>query len=220
MVGPLPNVRTIWAVATQAHWDAIYSGKETEDLGWYEPSPSTLGLVLRYSSSADAVIDIGGGDSRLADELHGAGYGDITVLDLSEAALERSRSRWARDPESLEDRSIAWIHADVTDWVPPRRWNLWHDRAVFHFLTAEVDRAAYKSAAMRSLDGAGRLVVATFSLSGPEQCAGLPVQRYDAASLADEFAPENTAVEHRELSPRSDGSGDRRPYVAAVFELA
>ncbi len=205
-------------MATQAHWDEIYRGRATEDLGWYEPSPSTLDLVLRYSTSTDAVIDIGGGDSRLAGELHGAGYGDLTVLDLSEAALERSRSRWVGDPESPDDRSIAWIHADVTDWAPPRRWNLWHDRAVFHFLTAEADRAAYKSAAVEALDGPGRLIVATFSLAGPEQCAGLPVRRYNAETLNAEFAPEFTVIEHSELSPRADGTGDRRPYVAAVFE--
>ncbi len=124
----------------EEHWDSIYRTKNTEDLGWYEPLPSTLDLVQRFSAPSDPVIDIGGGDSRMVDELTRAGYSDLTVLDLSDSALTRARSRLGS-----AGRSVTWIRTDVTRWEPTRTWALWHDRAVFHFLTAEEDRRSYNS---------------------------------------------------------------------------
>ena len=172
-------------MSSTSHWEAVYRGRATEDLGWYEPRPATLDLVLRFSDPADAVIDIGAGDSRVPDELLEAGYERISVLDLSETALDRARSRLGSDAESVK-----WICADVTRWTPPRRWDLWHDRAVFHFLIDEEDQQAYKAAALQTVPAGGKLIVATFAPDGPEQCAGLPVKRYDADELAAVFAPE------------------------------
>ena len=102
-------------MSSTAHWEAVYDGRATEELGWYEPRPSTLDLVLRFSAPTDAVIDVGAGDSRLVDELLHAGYEQITVLDLSETALDRARSRLG----SLAG-NVSWIRADVTVWTPPR----------------------------------------------------------------------------------------------------
>ncbi|MFN3215832.1 MAG: class I SAM-dependent methyltransferase [Acidimicrobiales bacterium] len=195
------------------HWDAVYAARATEDLGWYEPRPSTLGLVLRFSEPSDAVIDIGSGDSRTADELVHAGYADITILDLSRTALDRVRSRLG--PAA---REVTSIEADVTLWQPPRHWDLWHDRAVFHFLVDADGRDAYKATALRALAGDGRLVIATFAVDGPEQCADLPVERYDHESLAAFFEPEFRLVEHRDMRAEPAGAGDTRPYVAAVLE--
>ena len=204
----------VGGVSSSTHWDAVYRGGATEDLGWYEPRPSTLDLVLRFSEPADAVIDVGAGDGRLVDELLHVGYEQITVLDLSETALERARSRLG--PVA---GNVSWIHADVTVWTPRRRWDLWHDRAVFHFLVHDDDRQAYKAAALASLSAGGRMIVATFSPDGPEHCAGLPVQRYDAEALAAVFAPEFRLIEHHRLHASATGVGDTRPYIAVVLEV-
>lgn len=195
------------------HWDNIYRTRGAEDLGWYEPRPSTLALVQRFSSASDPVIDIGGGDSRMVDELTRAGYSDLTVLDLSNSALARARSRLGP-----AGRSVSWIRTDVTRWEPTRTWALWHDRAVFHFLTAEEDRRAYVGIALRALAPGGHLVVATFALDGPEQCAGLPVERYDAERLAAEFDPGFRPIEHTTEHRQDTGVGDSRPYVAVVMQ--
>jgi len=196
----------------QAHWDEVYARGPTEDLGWYEPEPSTLGLVTAHSTPDDSVIDVGGGDNRLVDALLGLGYGDVTVLDLSEVALGRARARLGVDA-----RAVDFLHADVTEFAPGRTWDLWHDRAVFHFLVTEARREAYRSAALRAIAPAGRLVVATFSSEGPDQCAGLPVCRYDLDSLPAAFAPEFAPVGVGRLAPGRSAGGDRRPYVAAVL---
>ena len=196
----------------QAHWDAVYGDRATEDLGWYEPVPSTLDLVYEHSDPTDRVVDVGGGDSGLARELIASGYEHITVLDVSEEALDRSRSRL-----EFADRQAAWLQVDVTDWEPTSTWDLWHDRAVFHFLTTSRTRQAYKSAAYKALDPDGRLIVAVFSHDGPEQCAGLPVERYDAEQLVSIFEPEFHAIEVNPLKPRNMSAGDQRPYIAAVF---
>jgi SAM-dependent methyltransferase len=199
-------------VGSAAHWDSIYRSRATEDLGWYEPRPSTLDLVLRFSRPSDSVIDVGSGDGRMVDDLLAGGYESITALDLSAAALDRARSRLG--PAA---RNVTWVHADVTTWTPERQWDVWHDRAVFHFLIGAGDREAYKRAALRSLAPGGRLIVATFAQDGPERCAGLPVERYDVGGLAGVFGPEFRLVEDRALR-RTTGAGDARPYVAAVFE--
>lgn len=202
-------------MTSREHWDAIYSAKATEALGWYEPLPSTLELVSRYSNPSDSIVDIGGGDSRMVDELLGAGYDDVTVLDLSEAALSRARSRLGAAADS-----VTWIQGDVTSWTPERAWKVWHDRAVFHFLTDEEDRLVYRTTAWRSLTPGGYLVIAAFALDGPEQCAGLPVERYDEERLAAAFGPEFSLVEHKHLQGSDSKVGDSRPYVCAVLQRA
>jgi SAM-dependent methyltransferase len=199
-------------VSAQAHWDSVYHGRAPEELGWYEPEPSTLDLVVRNSCPAEGIIDIGAGESGLASGLLELGYHDVTLLDLSETALERARSRLG----SAAQR-VTMIRADVTDWQPTRTWNLWHDRAVFHFLTSDASREAYKSAALQALASLGRLIIATFSPEGPQQCAGLPVEGYDAETLVAIFAPELEPIEVVQLKPRHESLGDRRPYLAAVL---
>jgi ubiquinone/menaquinone biosynthesis C-methylase UbiE len=195
----------------QRHWDTVYSGGPTEERGWYEPTPSTLDLVFRHSDPTDGVIDIGAGDSALPSMLLGKGYQDITMLDVSDVALERSRRRLGG-----HGSTVSWVRADVTEWVPDRTWDVWHDRAVFHFLIDEADRKAYLNVARTAVVPGGRLIVATFSPDGPDRCAGLPVRRHSGEDLVAAFSPDFEPVEVVDIEPAST-IGDRRPYVAAVL---
>ena len=163
------------------HWDRAYAGAEETALSWFEAVPQqSLDAILRHLPVGAAMIDVGGGLSRLAEALLDAGPGPLAVLDLSREALVRARERLgARAGE------ITWIAADVTRWQPDRRYALWHDRAVFHFLTAPADRAAYVRTMDAALEPGGVAVIATFDANGPERCSGLPVQRYAPEALAE-----------------------------------
>jgi 2-polyprenyl-3-methyl-5-hydroxy-6-metoxy-1,4-benzoquinol methylase len=195
----------------EQHWDAIYATTDRADLAWYEPEPSTLAVVTAHSTPDDPVVDVGGASGTLAIALARRGYRDVTVLDISERGLDASRAELWQHTDV-----VTWIHADVTAFEPARQWRLWHDRAVFHFLTDARDRDAYRSAASSAVSPGGIAVVATFAPDGPEQCAGLPVRRYDVAALAAQFAPEFDFVDGQRLTPPSS-LGDQRPYVGVVL---
>lgn len=196
---------------SQAHWDSVYATEHFDGLGWYEPTPSTLGLVTAYSAPGDSVIDVGGGTSPLTMELARLGYRDLTVLDISERALGASRNALGEHVEV-----VRWIRTDVTSYRPDRRWRLWHDRAVFHFLVDREDREAYRSVAASAVEPGGMLIVATFAPEGPEKCAGLEVRRYDVSALAGEFAPDFDLVEGRRLIP-IEATGDQRAYIGVAL---
>ncbi len=164
----------------QAHWQTVYTSKAENEVSWYQESPApSLELIARRGATPmSAIIDIGGGASRLVDALVEKGFHAVTVLDLSEAALTADRNR-------LGDRAaqVRWIVADVTTREPPEEYAIWHDRAAFHFLTEEHDQAAYVARLTRALKPGGHAILATFAPDGPERCSGLPVVRYDAARL-------------------------------------
>ena len=168
----------------QAHWENVYATKGEEEVSWFQENPAlSLGLLrLVGATPASAIIDIGGGASRLADALVLRGYADVTVLDLSEAALAVAQHRIGD-----EARRVHWVVADATTWEPTRSYDIWHDRAAFHFLTEDRDRAAYVATLRRSLRNDGHVIIGTFALDGPEKCSGLPVARHDAATLGKEL---------------------------------
>lgn len=168
------------SAARLAHWQDIYTTKGEKEVSWFEDNPAaSLELMaLTGATSGSAVIDIGGGASRFVDALAGLGYEDITVLDLSEAALATARARLAARAAPVD-----WVAADVTTWKPQRLYDLWHDRAAFHFLIDAVDQAAYVDRLGRALRPGGHAIIGTFAPDGPERCSGLPVARYDAARL-------------------------------------
>jgi SAM-dependent methyltransferase len=199
---------------SQTHWDSIYTDRPAASLAWHEAVPSTLPLVLANSTPDDPVIDVGGGASLLAAELVDRHYRDVTVLDVSERALAASR-RALRHHSDV----VRWIHADITEFEPLRRWMLWHDRALFHFLVEPAARDAYVSVAADAVAAGGLLIVSTFGHDGPERCAGLPVCRYDVGSLAGQFEPSFELVDGGPVTPLST-EGDRRPYVAVVARRA
>jgi SAM-dependent methyltransferase len=189
------------------HWDAVYRDRLDHVLTWYQPSPA-MSLALLHElgvTTAGAILDIGGGTSRLADSLLAEGYVDVTVLDVSRVALDRSALRLVAMP------GVSFVEADVRDWRPDRTFDVWHDRAVFHFMTEEGDRDAYRRTLDLALAPDGCLVVATFAADGPTGCSGLPVARYDADALAAEFPGFTPVADAREdhVTPR----GDLQPFT-------
>jgi len=163
------------------HWENVYTTKGESQVSWFQetPAPSLELIELTGAVGKSGIIDIGVGASRLADCLVAKGYEDVTVLDLSAAALASARSR-------MGDRAgrVTWIAADVTAWEPSRTYDVWHDRAAFHFLTEPNEQMAYVARLRRALRPGGHAIIGTFAPDGPERCSGLVVSRYDADSLA------------------------------------
>jgi SAM-dependent methyltransferase len=182
---------------SKSHWEQIYRNKLPTQVSWYQPHAlRSLALIRRVSPPPNgAIIDVGGGASTLADDLLDAGYRDLTVLDLSAAALAEARIR-------LGSRagSVRWIEADILDAsLPKTGYSVWHDRAVFHFLTAPGDRARYVAQVRRAVRSGGFVLVATFADDGPTQCSGLEVHRYSPEALHAEFgAPFRLMASERE----------------------
>jgi ubiquinone/menaquinone biosynthesis C-methylase UbiE len=167
------------------HWDKVYGGRPDDTLSWFVRLPAlSLALIESCGIGRDAaVIDIGGGASTLTDALLQQGYSDLWLLDISATALAVSRRRLGADAER-----IRWVESDVVHAdLPESRFDLWHDRAVFHFFVDPAERKAYVKTALRAVKPGGSLIMATFAEDGPEQCSGLPVARYDADSLAAQF---------------------------------
>jgi SAM-dependent methyltransferase len=165
----------------QEHWEAVYEAKSATEVSWYQPHlERSLRLIRDCGVGSDGrLIDVGGGASTLVDDLLEAGLSEITVLDVSGSAIEGVRSRLGSRASSVN-----WITGDVlTADLPAAPYDLWHDRAVFHFLTSEDERAAYVQRLRDSLQARGQLVIATFGPDGPRQCSGLDVVRYSAESL-------------------------------------
>jgi len=176
------------------HWNAVYTSKGEGNVSWFETVPEvSLQMLEAAGITRDScVLDVGGGDSRLVDRLAAQGLDCLAVLDVSPAALHRARAR-------LGPRAAipTWIEADVVgDWTLTPM-DIWHDRAVFHFLTNAPDRARYVERMRGVLKVRGAAIIATFALDGPEKCSGLPVARYSAESLADELGRDFTLVESR-----------------------
>ena len=193
----------------KAHWDVVYATKAEDEVSWYEPFPETsLELIARTGVPKHAaIIDIGGGLSRLADRLAANGYSDLTRLDISSEAIDRLATR--QGPGS----PIEGIVADVSTWRPERRYDVWHDRAVLHFLIEEADRAHYRNNLLAALRPGGQAVIATFAPSGPERCSGLAVRRYDGRELAEFLGGEFAELESFEFDHRMPGGGMQRFHV-------
>ncbi len=168
---------------SKQHWESVYAGNPADRVSWYQPHAALSMRLIEAAGvpRAGEIVDVGGGASTLVDDLLDAGYRAITVLDLSGAALATARARLG--PRA---GAVRWIEGDVTRVAFARhRYDLWHDRAVFHFLTDPADRAAYRAQILRAVKPGGHVVMATFAEDGPSECSGLPVMRYDAAALAD-----------------------------------
>jgi 2-polyprenyl-3-methyl-5-hydroxy-6-metoxy-1,4-benzoquinol methylase len=183
---------------TKLHWERIYHTLAPTELSWYQELPR-LSLELIQSTGAPKaaqIIDVGGGTSTLVDELLVEGYQHITVLDLAGTALERARQRLG-----ARAAAVTWVEADITTVeLPPHSYDVWHDRAVFHFLTQPDERLRYVETMRHAVRSDGHVIVATFALEGPTRCSGLDVVRYSPANLANEFGADFELVKSaREL---------------------
>lgn len=191
------------------HWSDVYGSKADTDTSWYEPVPAaSLAMLDRLGvGTGQSVIDVGGGTSALVSSLWARGHRDLSVLDVSGEALQRNRERLGEDADRVD-----WVVADVSDWTPTRQYDVWHDRAVFHFMTAPSARAAYLAALRSALRPGGAFVLATFALTGPEQCSGLPVTRYSAEGLVNVLGPGIEVIDQRELVHETPW-GSEQPFT-------
>ena len=179
---------------SKEHWEHVYSTKATNAVSWFqEHAEHSLRLVRKTNiSKSAAIIDIGGGASTFVDDLIADGYTNITVLDISRAALEAAKQRLGANAGRVD-----WIEADATKAsLPTHAYDLWHDRAAFHFLIDPDDRKIYVAAVLQAVKPGGHVIVATFAEDGPMKCSGLPVMRYDAEELRAQFGDSFTLVDH------------------------
>jgi len=169
----------------KAHWDKVYSTKPAEAVSWFAPHLETsLKLIHTASTNKDAaIIDIGGGESTLVDDLFIEGYRNLSVLDISQKAIDVAKGRMGQNANRIQ-----WYCADITQAsLPEAYFDIWHDRAVFHFLTKQSDRDQYVERVKRSVKHGGYVIMATFGPEGPTQCSDLDVERYDIQKLHDQF---------------------------------
>lgn len=172
-------------MTTKAHWEKVYQTKAVDEVSWYRPHLEISLRLIEHATldTSSAVIDVGGGEATLVDDLVARGYSDVAVLDISPAA-----TGVAKDRLGSSAASVHWITGDITAVeLEAARYDVWHDRAVFHFLTSADDRAAYVRQVARAVKLGGHVIVATFGLDGPGKCSGLEVVRYDADNLHGEF---------------------------------
>lgn len=197
-----------------AHWEEAYAAKPDNKLSWHQDRPEpSLNLILEGHDPASlGVIDIGAGRARLADELITAGCSDLTLVDFSSEALGAVKTRLSGSPTLP-----GFIQSSVTMWHPYRTWDVWHDRATFHFFTTEADRAAYKEALFAGTQSGSRVVIATFAENGPERCSGLPVRRYSASELAAELG-DHFAISQSLQFTHNPPIGAPQNYLYAVFD--
>ena len=187
----------------KAHWERVYRANAATDVSWYQPQASLSVDLIRRTvlDRSTPIIDVGGGASTLVDGVLDAGYTDLTVLDLAPSSLEVAKSRLGR-----RARLARWIEADaLTAKLPERGYGLWHDRAVFHFLTDSGSRAKYVRQARRAVRAGGYVVVASFAPEGPERCSGLEVVRYDCDSMHAEFGSGFTLLDSVREEHRTPG---------------
>ena len=177
----------------KAHWQNIYATKDFENVSWYQKHPKTsLRLIEECQLSKDAsIIDIGGGDNYLVDALLDLGFTNITVLDISENAINRAKKRLGQKSEL-----VTWIVSDITEFEPTQKYDYWHDRAVFHFLVQEEQIKAYINIVSMSVDSGGFFSIGTFSENGPNKCSGIEIKKYATQDLKTLFSDNFVEIEH------------------------
>jgi Methyltransferase domain len=196
------------------HWEQIYATRPSSGVSWFQREPAmSLRLILAIASGpSTGVVDIGAGASSLVDALIRRGFRDVTVLDVAGHALAEVRRRLGE-----EASRVTFVEHDVLTWVPDRQYEIWHDRAVFHFLTERDDRDRYVALAAGAVRTGGYVIAATFAEVGPTQCSGLPVCRYSAGAISDVFSPSFSLVSH-EREEHVTPQGIVQPFVWVVLQ--
>jgi SAM-dependent methyltransferase len=196
-------------VDRRQHWETVYRSKAAGDVSWFQPhAASSLRLIGGCAGTDAHIIDVGGGASVLVDDLADAGYRNLSVLDLAESALAASRARLGARAQSVQ-----WIAGDITRVeLPAARYDVWHDRAVFHFLTDSADRAHYVEQVLKSVKPGGHVIIAAFGPGGPLRCSGLDVMRYAPDALHAEFGAPFRLLRH-ETEIHHTPSGQEQEFV-------
>ncbi len=196
------------------HWRKVFETRASSEVSWYQPHLATsLELIAKTGVTPDnRIIDVGGGDSTLVDDLIQRGFTNLTVLDIASSAMDRARQRLGDAGSRIE-----WKEGDIARTsLPEHQYDLWHDRAVFHFLVDEGARREYVSRASNAIKPGGHLIIATFASDGPERCSGLPTMRYSPEALAREFRQEFTLVESRNETHKTP-AGKEQKFVYCWF---
>jgi ubiquinone/menaquinone biosynthesis C-methylase UbiE len=195
------------SIDRQAHWDNVYGTKGENKVSWFQESP-TISLDLIDASGVGpsaSIVDIGGGASRLVDALLDRDFNSLSVLDVSDKALMAAKVRLG-----ARASKVCWIVADVTKWELSGKFDVWHDRAAFHFLTEPQDRDAYAERVLRAVGSCGHVIIGTFALDGPERCSGLPIVRHDGASIGKMLGPSFEFIESRRHNHQTPIGGIQR----------
>lgn len=179
-IEPLKPLITMEKFDRKKHWENIYQTKELKDVSWFQPTPETsLEFFKQFNVPTTAkIIDIGGGDSLLVDHLLELGYQDISVLDISALAIDRAKQRLGN-----KANKVKWIVADAASFKPTEKYDLWHDRAAFHFLTDEQEISNYIDTAQQNINPKGILIIGTFSENGPKKCSGIEIKQYSETTM-------------------------------------
>jgi trans-aconitate methyltransferase len=195
-----------------AHWNGVFADKGPDQMSWHQDEPAlSLALIRQWAGPGDSVIDIGAGSSLLGDRLLDLGWSDVTLLDVSGEALALDRARLAGSMEH-----VTLVNADVRHWMPKRRYDVWHDRAVLHFLVDAIDREHYVRAVLQALSRGGILVIAAFAPDGPDQCSGLAVRRYGVDDLVELFEP-HFSLEDSRREEHATPFGTVQPFTWVVL---
>jgi SAM-dependent methyltransferase len=204
-------------IGTRTHWDRIFAEKPSDQMSWYRSHlDASLALIERVGAGPSAsIIDVGGGESTLVDDLLARGYSNLAVLDISQVAIAASKKRLGGTAERVH-----WLAVDITQAeLEPSSYDVWHDRAVFHFLTAEADRRAYVRQVLRSVRRGGHIIVSAFGPEGPTKCSGLEVVRYNAESLHAEFGANFQLISSsRELHETPWGTSQQFIYCHCILQ--
>jgi len=189
------------------HWERVYATRPNDQVSWYQARPAPSLQLIRHAARGrrPSLIDVGGGASLLVDCLLEEGFTDLTVLDIAGSAIEASRRRLGPDANR-----VCWIEADVTLYAPDRSWEIWHDRAAFHFLTDPEDRRRYVRVLQRALVDGGQAIIAAFAPDGPQTCSGLDVVRYDARSISAELGSQFRLQEELSDVHTTPAGGEQR----------
>ena len=202
--------------ARKAHWEEMYETKATDEVSWYQANPELSLRLIQTVTGGDVtrrLLDVGGGASLLTDRLLDLGYRSLGILDVASSALLRVRGRLGDRAEGVE-----WFEADVTSFASPHPWDVWHDRAVFHFLTDSEDRRRYVRSLTGALEPGGNAIIATFGPDGPPKCSGLDVVRYSPEALAEELGGRFRLIESAE-ELHTTPSGSLQAFVYGVLRL-
>jgi ubiquinone/menaquinone biosynthesis C-methylase UbiE len=198
----------------EQHWNSVYQTKHPYEVSWYEAYPRySVSIIEGFNlPKTTSIVDVGGGVSRLVDALLDLGYSNLTVLDISQQAIQRAKTRLGSRADQVQ-----WVVSDVTCFAPVQSFDIWHDRATFHFLTSEPQIDAYLSIAERFIQGGGFLSVATFSDKGPSNCSGLGVRQYSPDALSDQFAYRFTKLRCDEIR-HSTPFGTEQLFTTCQFQ--